>query len=143
MYNCGSNTYYISYEKIVLQRDSITILHLFILSQNSLNTTYFLTSKHFNEKPICTFCLLRQTQYSILNANRGLSKPQSNNSQKGKALSSSLKLKPSADLFMLSALQCICAYIIWFKKEGWKYFCRFFSLFCLIIINLKQTNKLK
>ena len=47
---------------------------------------------------------------------------------------SSLQLEPFADLEK-------CAFISWFKEEGWKYFCRFvYVCFTLHIIQTSRTK---
>ena len=63
--------------------------------------------------------------------------PLCKNSQRGNALSSSLKLEPFAKLFWLSALHLRNAqymYIVpirWCEEKRWNYFCRFVFV-CLV-----------
>ena len=79
--------------------------------------------------------------------------PQSNNSERSKTLSSSLKLESFANNFLALGIarQCTCPYIRWFMEEGGKFICRFvlFVLFYntnfvknlnLMIFKLKTKN---
>ena len=58
------------------------------------------------------------------------------------ALSSSFTFEPFADLFLALNIACAIYTVKWFKEEGWKYLCRYLSLFVLLY-NTKFINNLK